>query len=59
MSLEEYLNRNHMSFEEYLCRGDDPKEDSDGKKGLKGRGNEAVVVTPSKGNVVDPWLSVL
>ena len=48
-----------MSFEEYLCRDDDMKEDSDGKEGLKGRGGEAVVITPSKGNVVDPWLSVL
>lgn len=48
-----------MSFEEYLCREDNPKEGSDGKEGLKSRGNEAVVITPSKGNVVDPWLSVL
>ena len=59
MSLEEYLNKNHMSFEEYLCRDDDLKEDSDDKERLKGRESEAVVITPWKGNVVDPWLSVL
>lgn len=49
-----------MSYEEYLCRGeDDSKENKGGKEGLNGKGSEAVVTTPSKGNVVDPWLSVL
>lgn len=52
MTLEEYLNRSRISYEEYLCR------DEDGEKGggLKNRaGNGAVT---EKTNVVDPWLVI-
>lgn len=58
MTLEEYLNTNKISYEEYLCRGDDVGNDEEnGYKGWKR--TKPTVVTPSGGIGIDPWLSVL
>ena len=60
MTLEEYLDRNQMTFEEYLCRDEDEgknKQQGIGKR--RAKDTNIVTTASSKGNVIDPWLLVL
>lgn len=60
MTLEEYLDRHQMTFDEYLCREENDKKKEKRKTGKRRAYHEkALVTTPGKGNVVDPWLTVL
>lgn len=60
MTLEEYLNRNQITFDEYLCREEgEKKKEKQGAGTHRANGGQKFVTTPTKGNVVDPWLTVL
>lgn len=61
MTLEEYLDCNQMTFDEYLCREENQKNQEKKQKTGKNKANheKMLVATPGKGNVVDPWLTVL
>lgn len=60
MTLEEYLNRNQMTFDEYLCCEEgEKKKEKQGTGTRRANGGQTFVTTPTKGNVVDPWLTVL
>lgn len=61
MTLEEYLDCNQMTFDEYLCREENQKNQEKKQKTGKNKANheKMLVAAPGKGNVVDPWLTVL
>ena len=60
MTLEEYLDRNQITFDEYLCREENEKEKEKQTAGRRKKiGGKMFVTIPEKGNVVDPWLTVL
>lgn len=60
MTLEEYLNRNRMTFEEYLCRDEDEqKNKQQGNDKRRAKDRNILVTTSSKGTAIDPWLLVL